>query len=208
MRFTVGPPPQSDDFDPESGGWRRLRELGPGALVLLGSLVGLPLCYLFIVAWTTLAPVSVSLRLDLGVQGALGPILAMGIAAVSLVLLVAGIVIVHEFIHAFTYPSFGMTASSVIGFWPSRVMPYAAYLDEMSCVRFVVVALAPLAVLSLAPLLICYATGSESTLLAAVSCLNALISGGDVLIVLTAAVQVPPFAKIRNKGWHTWWMTD
>lgn len=205
MRFVIGPPPDADDFDPGANGWNRMRELGARALVLLGSFVGIPLCASFIFAWSSFAQMTWSLQIDLRNESPWALIAGVGIVVSLLIAFIAAIIVVHEFIHALAFPNMGFTRSTIVGVWPSHFMPYAAYLDEITCVRFLFVALAPLTLLSVVPLILCALIECNTSVFTVVSCFNALLSGGDVIMAAIVLFQVPLFTKIRNKGWDTWW---
>ena len=205
MRFVIGPPPDVDDFDPKVSGWHRVHELGPWPLVLLGSILGIPLCASFIFAWSSFVQIPMSLQIDLRNQSPWPIIAGILITVFSLIASIAAVIVVHEFIHALAFPRMGFTRSTIVGVWPSRLLPYAAYVDEVYCIHLLFVLLAPLLLLSVVPVVLCALTGSNIGVFAAVSCFNALLSGGDVVMAATILFQVPLFAKIRNSGWYSWW---
>lgn len=183
-----------------------MHELGAWPLVLLGSIVGIPLSAAFIIAWSYFVQMPMSLSIDLR-NDSPWPIIA-GILSivVSLIAAVAAVIVVHEFVHALTFPKMGLTRSTIVGVWPGRLMPYAAYMEEITCIHLLFVLLAPLIVLSVLPFVLCALTESNIGAFAVISCFNALLSGGDVITAATMLFQVPLFAKIRNKSWSSWWV--
>jgi hypothetical protein len=115
------------------------------------------------------------------------------------------VIVVHEFIHALASPMFGMTRATAIGLWPQFAMPYATHTGPLRARRFLVVALAPLLVMSIAPPLLALATGAARPLWVMVSVVNAFLSGGDVMVFCVVVAQVPLSAWVRTKGWDDWW---
>ncbi len=204
MRFVLGPPPDDPDFAPEPGGWKRVRVPSSWMLVLFGSLIGILLCVATGMAWS-LVPVKTEIpQLNLSGLGLKLPVIAVPfVILLQFILFLAVLVVVHELLHAFAFPGFGR--NKILGLWPQRLMPYADYHDALPCWRFIVVAFAPLACLSVVPLAIGLIVGSAANLWMFVSVVNALASGGDVLLAAAVASQVPLGALVRNKAWDTWW---
>lgn len=206
MRVVLGPPPDDPGFLPEQAGWRLVRTPGYGSLIVFGTVVGALVGAAIGFGWSQVPGRSPGLRIDfaafgvqVGAVGATGFILGVGL--VFLALLVG----MHELLHALAFPGFGLSRATVLGFWPSRFLPYADHQGPLPCWRYVVGALAPLGLLSITPLAVVLATGSSSTWWMLVSVINALASGGDVVIVAMVLAQVPKGAALRNKGWDTWW---
>ena len=75
----------------------------------------------------------------------------------------------------------------------------------MSHRRGVLVAMAPFLVLSVGPFLAELVGGLQSSFLAFVSIVNAVVCGGDAFILVMFLAQIPLSASVRNKGWYTWW---
>jgi len=206
MRFVLGPPPDDPDFVPEPSDWRRVRLPGSWALLAIGSVIGILLCSATALGWSLVPLTSTAMPFGIGWLGIRVPAIL-----IPLLILFQGVLyfvmltIVHELIHALAFPGFGLSSGSILGFWSRRILPYADYHGPLPCWRFVVVGVAPLATLSVAPLLISLLVGSASKFWILVSVVNALGSGGDVLIVGLVLSQVPIQAVIRNKAWETWW---
>jgi hypothetical protein len=117
----------------------------------------------------------------------------------------AGIIVVHELIHAAIHPMAGRSPHSILGFWPSRMLIYAAYTGELTRNRFIATLLMPLVIISFLPLLIATVAQVTSGWAACVSALNALLACADILGAGMVLVQVPRTAIVRNQGWRTFW---
>jgi hypothetical protein len=200
MKLCLGPPPDVADFSPEDEGWTALREPSPGWVNLLAAPCGVFAVAVLALAWGRGPSWSAS-----GGPLVFGPLAPLVWMVLAFGLCFVGTVIVHECLHALAYPGFGLTDRTLIGAWPSRLLFYAAHLDALSRNRWLLVYLLPLIVLSVLPLLAWRVCGLYSGLLHFVSLLNGLASSGDLLMVLLMLLQVPRRAKLRNKGWCSWW---
>jgi hypothetical protein len=128
MRFKFGAPPEAADFQPEAEGWRLVRQPGRVLLQLLAIPIAVLVAVLLGAAWyflTPLASTPVMLRAGEGVTLAL-------VALAGLVVLV----MVHEVLHGAGHPGWGFTRDTVLGFWPSRLLFYAAYRGVISRNRY------------------------------------------------------------------------
>lgn len=125
------------------------------------------------------------------------PILALP----SLVALVA----VHELIHAMVHPQGGKSDKTVVGFWPSRLLFYAAYDGELTRNRFIAILAMPTLVLTVLPLLLAIVTRQSHWLVAWLSSMNVLFACGDVFGILLLAFQIPARTVCHNSGWRTYW---
>ena len=124
--------------------------------------------------------------------------------SVPVLLLGAGLVVLHELIHALLHPKLGLSPRSTLGFWPSLGF-YAAYEGEMSRNRLVVCLLMPFLIISIVPLVVSAATQLSSGWLAFVSVLNALCACVDILLAGAILVQIPANATVRFKSWRLFW---
>ena len=206
MRFVFGPPPDNPDFAPERNGWRLVRVPSSSALLIFGSVIGIPLCAAMALGWSQVPVTSVGLRIytgGLGLQA--GAIVAPILILLMGVLSFAALIVVHELLHAFAFPGFGLSPATILGVWPRRFLPYADHHGPLPCWRFIMVGLSPFVFLSLVPLAVSSLAGTGSPFWVLVSVVNALVSGGDALIVVVVLSQVPLGAVVRNKGWDTWW---
>lgn len=199
MRLHIGQPPATPDFMPKEEGWTPLKEPSPLVLNLVATPVGVLAAVLIAFAWGT-----PSVRLEGGPTsfGLLGPLIAIAaIFGIGFLLLVAA----HELIHALGYPKFGFTPSTMIAFWPSKLLFLAIHYDALPRNRLLLVYLLPLLVISVFPLIVCRSLGIESVLLMLASIANALVAGGDIFCFFLILAQVPANALVRNQGWATWW---
>jgi hypothetical protein len=203
MKLCLGPPPAATDFAPEDEGWTTLREPSPGWVNLLAAPCGVLAVVVLALAWGR-AP-SWSGSGELSFLGKLAPLVWLALLFGGSFV---GTVIAHERLHAVAYPRFGLTNSTIVGAWPSRLLFYAGYLGELGRSRWLLVYVFPLLVLSVLPMLTWRLCGLYSGVLHFVSLLNGLASGGDLLMVLLILVQVPHHAKLRNRGWCTWWKIE
>jgi hypothetical protein len=205
MRFVLGPPPDADGFHPDESGWRKLREPSSYALIALGSLIGVPVGIAFAYLWSQVELYPLSIRMNLSLFGSWAPVAGLVVLAFLALAFFLLLIAIHELLHALACLKFGLSRETVIGCWPSRMMPYAGPLGEMPCWRYLVMALAPFLVLSVLPLLIAAFVERTPSTLAILSTVNALCSGGDLVLVAVIASQIPLRAAVRNKGWSTYW---
>ena len=205
MCFILGPPPDDADFAPEQGGWRRLREMGPRTLMVIGSLAGVPLSALFAYGWSRIPGTALTFSFDVMSLGRWGPVLLPLLLILTMAVFFGVLIFVHELIHALACPGFGLTSATFLGVWPSKILAYASHNGPISFGRGIFVGMAPFLVLSVAPLLVAFAGGPHWQLLTVTSVMNSMVCGGDVVICLMFSSQIPHDAMLRNKGWDTWW---
>jgi hypothetical protein len=185
MRLHIGEIPNSPDFVPDES-WTPVVEPTPWVMQVLSLPLGLVLAFALGVLWVTLTPLLH------------GPPPSVGTCIGALLAIVPA----HESLHLVMHPR---TGDSIVGFWPSRLLFYTHYHNQLACRRYLAVLLVPVAVVSLAPLAACTITGSASAFLAVVSVGNAVFASGDLFTVALLLAQVPPRAMLRNKGWRVWW---
>lgn len=188
MRFHLGAIPETPEFLPDSS-WKPLREPTPWVMQLLALPVGIVACIVVGFLWFFLIPLR-DISLD-----------SPGMVLIAFV----AIIPIHELIHAAVHPHSGLSANSILGLWPSRMLFYAHYVGELSRGRFIAILLMPLLIISIVPLFACAIAGRSSALLAFTSTLNALFACGDMLGVGLLLFQVPSDATVRNQGWKTFW---
>jgi hypothetical protein len=203
MRFHYGAIPEDASFAPEAEGWLPIREPGPVAL----QLMALPVAFgilLFCGALLYLVFPRELLARTAVITVPIWPLLAI------LVLFAP----VHECLHALAHPHWGASPKSVIGMWISKGVLYAHYEGPMSRNRFLLAGAAPYLVLSLLPIGMIALLGymawtpadiSALALLSILSILGGVLACGDLLGLGLIALQVPPTALVRNKGWKTYW---
>lgn len=189
MRFQLGAIPGSPDFVPDAS-WRPLRQApAPWIENLLATPIGVVAAAIVAGLWFLVAPLR-------------SIIPAMSLPA--FLLLLAGLVVVHELIHALVHPMAGLSSRSILGFWASLGF-YAHYDGEMSRNRLVAILLMPLLCISILPLVVSAVTQVSSSWVAFVSVLNALCACVDLLLAGSLLVQVPASAIVRFKSWRIFW---
>ena len=117
----------------------------------------------------------------------------------------AGIIVVHELLHAVATPGAGLSDKTIVGFYPSRLSFYAAYTGEITRNRYVAVFLVPLFVISILPLLFALIGRFSWVEMAGISILNALLSCGDLVGVTLIFFQIPRDGIVKNRGWRSYW---
>ncbi len=189
MRLHFGPIPSSPDFVPAAP-WRSLRQLpAPWMENLLALPLGIAAATAVSALWLLITPLR-----------DITP--AMSLPA--FLLMFAGLVVVHELIHALVHPMAGLSPRSILGFWAALGF-YAHYDGEMSRNRLVACLLMPLLVISIVPLLLSAATQVSSGWVAFVSAFNALCACVDILLAGSVLIQIPATAIIRFKSWRIFW---
>ena len=167
--------------------WRSLR----APEVSLAWLIELPLAFAVgmavFVVWvlrTPLAPVPLSLE--------------------ALLAVFVGVTVLHEAIHLAALPRGSTGASGLFRpFVPSRWR--RSNLRSLSRARYVAALLLPLLLLSLLPALIAPLMPASGMALVAPSIVNALLSSGDLLVVILVLAQVPARARVRLQGNDILW---
>jgi len=117
----------------------------------------------------------------------------------------AGIVVVHELLHAAVHPMSGRSPHSIVGFWPSGGMFYAHYDGKLTRNRFVAILLMPLVVISFVPLLVAAVAQVPAGWVAFISAFNAFLACAYLLDAGLVLVQTPTTAIVRQQGWRTYW---
>ena len=214
MRFLAGTFPTSPDFVPD-GSWKSLREPGPWLVQLIALPIGALATATVLFFWLTTTPLAeAALRTKFWfffwffrpLGGVKLPITLWVFFPVLFVLIV-GVIVIHELVHAAAHPDGGRSPHSLLGFWPSRLILYAYYDREVTRNRFVAILLMPVLVITVLPLLIAGLTQMSSGWLAFASSFNAILSCADILGAGLVLFQIPPRAVVRNKGWSTHWTT-
>src|SRR5215217_2981882 len=189
MRFHLGAIPSSPDFVPDAS-WRSLRQApSPWLENLLALPIGFVAAAVVAVLWFLVTPLR-----------DITPAMSLP----TFLLFFAGLVVVHELIHALVHPMAGRSPHSILGFWPS-VGFYANYDGEMSRNRLVAILLMPLLVISIVPLLVSAVTQVSSGWVASVSVFNAFCACADMLLAGLLLFQIPATAIVRFKSWRIHW---
>lgn len=163
--------------------WRRLLALDADLATLLALTIGATLCSAVFTLWAVLTPLA-GFRVD----------------AASLVVMAFLLAPLHEHAHALAFPRPADSPRASVRFSLRRFTLCAHYDGAVSRRRFLAVLAAPLAVLSVAPILVSSALGTSPGDLVLLTLLNALASAGDVLTFVLVAFQVPPGATLRAQG--------
>jgi len=191
MRFMLGPMPENSQFDLEDEGWVAVREPGLIKIQLITIPVVVFVVLLFQLAFW-LAGIDVS------------PLSNIKNAPIALAIILV-VVPIHELLHLVCFPGFGLGEKSIVGFWPKMFIPYVHYDGILSKKRFVLIASCPFVVLSITPLLISFIKPDVALVIVAVSYLNCLVCGVDLISIFFVVKQVPSDAVVRNKGFHSYW---
>ena len=192
MRFHLGAIPSSPDFVPDAS-WRLVRQ-APSPMLenLLALPIGVVAAVIVAALWFLVTPLS-----DITPAMSLPTFL-------TFLLVFAGLVVVHELIHALVHPMTGFSPHSILGFWASLGF-YAHYDGEMSRNRLVACLLMPLLIISIVPLLVSAVTQVSSGWVAFVSVFNALCACVDLLLAGSVLIQIPATAIVRFKSWRIFW---
>ncbi len=204
MKFHIGPPLEKLGFPPDDS-WHRLPGCGAVKLQLLATPLALLAGWLTGLAWNygTTATDSGELWWNIPLSTCLWFIFA-GIP-------------LHELLHAVTLPKFGLTADSYLCVWPSKLLPYVQYLAPLSRRRRFVLLLMPFLVVTVLPLcvaLMLHRNQSPFVLnhfnhctatLAVYSVMNAMLSGGDLLMTWSSWRLIPAQARVQGSGWTLYW---
>lgn len=194
MRFVLGPIPPSLVFNPRDEGWTPLRELSPGRFSALGVLLALPFS------------IATALLVTSRPGGLHGLLRDDPLPAGAFLLAVVLMCPVHEVIHALAFGVGIRSPRLILGFWPSRVLPYAIFDSPLARERVLVMIVAPFLVLSLLPLLsLLWLGGAAAGLVLAFSALHSALCGGDAIVSWLLWSQVPEKALVHNNGWQTYW---
>jgi hypothetical protein len=189
MRFHLGAIPSSPDFVPDAS-WRSLRQ-PPSPLIenLLALPIGVVAAVAVAALWFLVTPVR-----------DITPAMSLP----TFLLVFAGLVVVHELLHALVHPMAGRSPHSILGFWASLGF-YAHYDGEMSRNRLVAILLMPLLIISIVPLFVSAVTQVSSGWVAFVSAFNALCACVDMLLAGSVLFQIPATAIVRFKSWRIFW---
>lgn len=117
---------------------------------------------------------------------------------------------IHELIHAFSTPAWGLTNKTVVGLQKQKglLMPYVYFDGEQPFWRFLLTGLAPILVLTLLPILMVrFAPLSHSYRagLGFLSFFNVGISGGDLILFIWMSAHLHRHAHVRQNGWKLYW---
>jgi hypothetical protein len=194
MRFHLGSFPKSADFIPDSS-WKPLEgeELSNWILQLKLLPVAIVNMAFIMLIWIILTPVEEIIRN-----------ITFPLPITGFLICLMGVLIIHELIHTAVHPMAGFSSRSIIGFWPSKMLLYATYDGELNRNRFITIFIMPFIVISIIPIFISSATQFLNVWLVYITILNAFLSMGDVLAVITI-FKFPPNVSIRSHGDKAYW---
>jgi hypothetical protein len=193
MRLHYGAIPENNDFNPEAEGWRSIREPGPIEIQFFAIFVAIGLLFLwgaFLVIFQKEAFYIQTSRVEI---------------TISTLVLILLLIPVHELLHAIVHPGWGLSSNTVLGLWLSRGLFYAQYESEMSRNRFLCVFVTPFIILGVLPTVLIAMVPELMHSLLWLSLFGNLLACGDLLGAGLIFFQIPHSAKVRNKGWKTYW---
>lgn len=190
MRWLYGAIPENHNFNPEEQGWAPLKEPNPRKMQFVGIFLGIAIAVLLYYI----------LPLDYW---------SIRVKWHTVVILFA-MIPVHELIHAFTHPRFGMSNDTHIGVWPSKFSILVYFKGERSRTNFLLSLAMPFLVLTVIPLVMIYTVLQDAspliiTDLSLLILANGIGAAGDIIGIFILLTQVPSNAKLKNKGWRTHW---
>lgn len=190
MRLQLGSVPESPDFIPDAS-WRTLgnREQSVWIWQLKAFPIAIINMGLVALIWTILTPFEGIIRnisFPLPIKG--------------FILCLTGVLFVHELIHVAIHPRVGLTPRSILGFWPSRMLLYAAYDGELTRNRYLVMLLMPFFVISIIPIFMAAVAHVLNVWIVYITILNAFLACGDIMIAWTV-LKIPSNSIIRNQYW-------
>ena len=217
MRFRWGKFPEDSRFNPEAEGWLALPETNPSAMHWLAQPAALGLLLVWLLLAFLVFPLELLTPQVIRISDTVFQIRYPVYEAVTWPLIATLLVIfilffpAHEFIHALSCPSWGMSANTILGIWLAKGFFYVHHMGPMRRNRFLFVLSAPYAALSLLPLtLIAFLKTAGSTpevmiSLAWLSLLGSVLAGGDLVSAWSLLSLVPNAALVRNQGQRSYW---
>ena len=200
MRLHFGPVPRTPDFDPKREGWTPVPEPSQETFLSLAILLSLPLFFFWFWVWGWLNGVrEITLGVSFGQGRGTWPFV-LGLLLVGL----PGFTLIHELLHAVWFPGGLRSDDTVIGF---RLFFACAHtFRPFSKSRAVLIAVTPLLVLTVLPILIdaLIPHWNMPTLLLLLVLANGAGCSGDLLALFLWA-RLPSGALIRNQGWKSWY---
>jgi hypothetical protein len=189
MRLHFGAIPSSPDFTPDTS-WKSLRGPSPWMEKLVWLATGIVAAVVVAVLWFAMTPL---------------PDVPPAMSLPAFLASFAGIVVVHELLHAAVHPMSGRSPHSIVGVgWPSTGF-YAHYDGELTRNRFVAILLTPLVVISFVPLLLAAVAQTPSGWVAFISAFNAFLACADILDAGRVLFQMPATAIVRCQGLGIYW---
>jgi hypothetical protein len=181
MQFAREPLVGSSPY-PYDIAWRQVQELDGHVGLVISLVAGTVLCMATFAVWLLAAPFR-SVRIDYA----------------TLLVAAAMVLFFHELAHAMMFTCGRARGLRVECAW-QKYRPHLRYHGAVSRARYIAVLAAPLAAVSLAPILASVVLSLHSGDLVLVSLLNALVSGGDAIALALVLLQVPANAVVQRRG--------
>ena len=178
----VIPQPLAGRFDPYDVAWRQVQDLDASVAQVVSLIAGAALCMATFVMWVVLVPFH-PVRIGYG----------------TLIVAAAVVLLMHELAHIVAFLAGRPRGADIDIVWRHR-RPSLQYRGAISRTRYLAVLVAPLAAISLFPILASVALSLRSGDLVLVSMLNALVSGTDAVAAALVLLQVPPGAFLQRRG--------
>jgi hypothetical protein len=208
LRFRFGNVP-GEQYEPSAeAGLTRIHSPSARLGYLLAGLVGLALPAVLFACFVAIS--LLSLPHEIADAAADTPVEApMPWGAVILALLL--FIPLHELTHAVLHPGFGLSPQTVMVIWPTKLRFGVYYAGCMTRRRWLLMRLAPLACLSVVPILLL--TLFRVVLLPfpieifwqVLTLMNFVGSGGDLVAAIWVLFQVPAGAEICFRGGKAYW---
>ena len=195
MQIKIGPFQEEEKFALDNNSWIPLREFSIKYFQIRAIPIGIISLALFILLWKSFTPVIETLN----------TVAFPFIIFQNLVILV-GAIIIHELIHAFFHPIFGLSKQSIIRIWPNKMFICTYYLGEITRNRSMLIQIMPFIILSVIPLIIAITIQISPICLAYLSVVNVLLACGDILAIIMTMREIPKGAIIRSTGWNGFYM--
>lgn len=126
---------------------------------------------------------------------------ALTLFVIALLLLVP----LHELIHAIAYGCGLRSPDLLVGFWPSRVLPYVLYDAPLPRWRVLFMLSGPFLALTILPLALA-ALSFATAGFCFFAVLHAALCAGDAMTAVRILPQMPRQAIIHNQRWQTYWL--
>jgi putative zincin peptidase len=162
--------------------WRQVHEIGDDAGLVLSLVAGAVLCMATFVLWI----LTVSFR-------------PIRIDYTTLAVATVMVLVFHELAHAATFACGRARGLRVECVW-QKYRLHLRYHGAVSRSRYIAVLLAPLVVVSIAPIVASILLPLHSGDLVLISLLNSLASGGDAIAAALVLLQVPANAVVQRRG--------
>lgn len=204
MRLQWGEVPASESESPKQQDWRPIASPSGRKVYWLAAIAGLVLnggLCTGLSAWSWAVA-------DRGGMATAGDSEATWI---SVLVVLATFIPLHELFHLLGQPGWGMSSRSVLALWPAKLRLGVYYEGCMSRQRWLGMRLAPLVALSLLPamavafLQLHPSMAAVEVGLQVMMVVNALGSGGDVLAAMLVLRQVPATARVCFESGRAYW---